>query len=189
VRAVASLAFGLAFLLGIYLAFIGGWPIVAIGLASLAAAYAYSGGPQPISHTPYGELFVWFFSACLRSPAATGCRPSAFPPLRCSRAPRWGCPPPRCCCGVALRLLASRQGVHTARYWHHVFRLPDNRRPALRFRRRPPRRFPWVGTVAVHLFTVGVMGTILLAMIVRISKGLPAASSCSNRPTKRRCGS
>jgi uncharacterized protein involved in response to NO len=30
---------------------------------------------------------------------------------------------------------------------------------------------PWVGTVAVHLFTVGVMGTILPAMIVRISKG------------------
>jgi 1,4-dihydroxy-2-naphthoate octaprenyltransferase len=65
VRAVASLAFGLAFLLGIYLAFIGGWPIVAIGLASLAAAYAYSGGPQPISYTPYGELFVWFFFGVL----------------------------------------------------------------------------------------------------------------------------
>jgi uncharacterized protein involved in response to NO len=30
---------------------------------------------------------------------------------------------------------------------------------------------PWTGTVAVHLFTVGVMGTILPAMIVRISKG------------------
>jgi uncharacterized protein involved in response to NO len=30
---------------------------------------------------------------------------------------------------------------------------------------------PWVGTVSVHLFTVGVMGSILPAMIVRISKG------------------
>lgn len=30
---------------------------------------------------------------------------------------------------------------------------------------------PWVGTVAVHLITVGVMGTILPAMIVRIAKG------------------
>lgn len=30
---------------------------------------------------------------------------------------------------------------------------------------------PWVGTVGVHLFTVGAMGTILPAMIVRISKG------------------
>jgi len=32
-------------------------------------------------------------------------------------------------------------------------------------------QLPWVGTVAVHLFTVGVMGLILPAMIVRISKG------------------
>lgn len=30
---------------------------------------------------------------------------------------------------------------------------------------------PWTGTVGVHLFTVGVMGTILPAMIVRIAKG------------------
>ncbi|MCX8087199.1 MAG: NnrS family protein [Rhodocyclaceae bacterium] len=30
---------------------------------------------------------------------------------------------------------------------------------------------PWVGTVAVHLFTVGVMGLIGPAMIVRVSKG------------------
>ncbi len=30
---------------------------------------------------------------------------------------------------------------------------------------------PWVGTVAVHLFAVGVMGAIIPAMIVRISKG------------------
>jgi uncharacterized protein involved in response to NO len=30
---------------------------------------------------------------------------------------------------------------------------------------------PWIGSVAVHLFTVGVMGLILPAMIVRISKG------------------
>jgi uncharacterized protein involved in response to NO len=30
---------------------------------------------------------------------------------------------------------------------------------------------PWVGTVGVHLFTVGVMGAIVPAMIVRISKG------------------
>jgi uncharacterized protein involved in response to NO len=30
---------------------------------------------------------------------------------------------------------------------------------------------PWVGTVAVHLFTVGVMGVIVPGMIVRISRG------------------
>jgi 1,4-dihydroxy-2-naphthoate octaprenyltransferase len=61
VRSAARLAFGIAFLLGCYLAAVGGWPIVAIGLASLAAGAAYSGGPRPISHTPCGELFVWAF--------------------------------------------------------------------------------------------------------------------------------
>jgi 1,4-dihydroxy-2-naphthoate octaprenyltransferase len=61
VHGAAFAAFGLAFLLGIYLVAMGGWPIVAIGLASLAAGWAYSGGPRPISHTPLGELFVLAF--------------------------------------------------------------------------------------------------------------------------------
>lgn len=61
VRRAAYLAFGTAFGLGVYLAVAGGWPIIAIGLASLAAGLAYSGGLRPISHTPLGELFVWLF--------------------------------------------------------------------------------------------------------------------------------
>lgn len=61
VRAGAWLAFAFAFLCGIYLAWHGGWPIVAIGLASLAAGWAYTGGPAPIAYRPLGELFVWIF--------------------------------------------------------------------------------------------------------------------------------
>lgn len=61
VRHAAHLAFVLAFVLGVYLAVLGGWPIVAAGLASLAAGYAYSGGPRPISYSPFGELFVLLF--------------------------------------------------------------------------------------------------------------------------------
>lgn len=65
VRAASHVAFGAAFALGLYLAVVGGWPIVAIGLASLAAGAAYSGGPRPLSHTPFGELFVWVFFGVL----------------------------------------------------------------------------------------------------------------------------
>ncbi|NWG31201.1 MAG: 1,4-dihydroxy-2-naphthoate polyprenyltransferase [Rhodocyclaceae bacterium] len=65
VRRASHLVFACAFALGIFLAFAGGWPIVAIGLASLAAGYAYSGGPRPISHTPFGEIFVWAFFGVL----------------------------------------------------------------------------------------------------------------------------
>ncbi len=61
VRHAAHLAFALAFVLGVYLAALGGWPIVAAGLASLVAGYAYSGGPRPISYSPFGELFVLLF--------------------------------------------------------------------------------------------------------------------------------
>jgi 1,4-dihydroxy-2-naphthoate octaprenyltransferase len=61
VRTASRMAFGLALLLGIFLVATGGWPILAIGLASLAAGIAYSGGQRPISHTPFGELFVWIF--------------------------------------------------------------------------------------------------------------------------------
>lgn len=61
VRAAAWLAFALAFLLGIALVARGGWPIVAIGLASLVAGWAYTGGPRPIAYSPFGELFVLVF--------------------------------------------------------------------------------------------------------------------------------
>lgn len=61
VKAAAHLAFTLAFLLGILLVWRGGMPIVVLGLASLAAGYAYTGGPRPIAYGPFGELFVLLF--------------------------------------------------------------------------------------------------------------------------------
>ncbi|MGB4063835.1 MAG: 1,4-dihydroxy-2-naphthoate polyprenyltransferase [Azonexus sp.] len=61
VKAGAWLSFALAFLCGIYLVAHGGWPIVAIGLASLAAGWAYTGGPKPIAYGPLGEFFVFIF--------------------------------------------------------------------------------------------------------------------------------
>lgn len=61
VKAGAWFSFALAFLCGIYLVWHGGWPIVAIGLASLAAGWAYTGGPKPIAYGPLGELFVFVF--------------------------------------------------------------------------------------------------------------------------------
>jgi 1,4-dihydroxy-2-naphthoate octaprenyltransferase len=39
----------------------GGWPILAVGVASLCAGWAYSNGPAPISASPLGEFFVVAF--------------------------------------------------------------------------------------------------------------------------------
>jgi len=46
VKLAAFGTFGLAILLGVYLVYVGGLPIVVIGLASVASGYAYAGGPR-----------------------------------------------------------------------------------------------------------------------------------------------
>jgi 1,4-dihydroxy-2-naphthoate octaprenyltransferase len=59
-RAIA-LAFGVALLCGIYLVTAAGWPVVAIGLLSIAAGLAYTGGPYPLGYHGFGDLFVLVF--------------------------------------------------------------------------------------------------------------------------------
>lgn len=50
-----------AFCVGIYLTWLSGWPIVAIGLASMVSAVAYTGGPYPLGYHGLGDLFVMIF--------------------------------------------------------------------------------------------------------------------------------
>lgn len=53
--------FGLAILIGVYLVWVGGWPIVVIGLISILAAMAYTGGPWPLGYYGLGDLMVFVF--------------------------------------------------------------------------------------------------------------------------------
>lgn len=55
------LAFALAALLGLYLAWLGGWPILIVGLAAIISAIAYTGGPFPLGYYGLGDLFVFIF--------------------------------------------------------------------------------------------------------------------------------
>jgi 1,4-dihydroxy-2-naphthoate octaprenyltransferase len=50
-----------AALCGIPLLYRGGWPMLLIGVASIVAAYAYTGGPYPLAYHGLGELFVVAF--------------------------------------------------------------------------------------------------------------------------------
>ena len=50
-----------AVILAIPLVLRGGWPILALGVVSLALAYAYTGGPFPLAYLGLGEIFVILF--------------------------------------------------------------------------------------------------------------------------------
>jgi len=56
-----GIVFGAALLIGFYLLTVGGWPIAAIGIASIIAAITYTGGPFPFGYHGLGELFVFIF--------------------------------------------------------------------------------------------------------------------------------
>jgi 1,4-dihydroxy-2-naphthoate octaprenyltransferase len=65
VTAGAAVAFGLAALAGVYLAAVAGWPVIAIGLASIGAAVTYTAGPWPYGYRGLGDVFVFVFFGLL----------------------------------------------------------------------------------------------------------------------------
>lgn len=61
VRNAMLISFGLAALCGIYLIVVGGWPILVIGMLSIAAGVLYTGGPFPLGYNGLGDLFTFIF--------------------------------------------------------------------------------------------------------------------------------
>jgi 1,4-dihydroxy-2-naphthoate octaprenyltransferase len=60
-RAGMVVVFALALAVGIYLTFVAGPAIVVIGLASMASAVLYTGGPYPLGYHGLGDAFVMLF--------------------------------------------------------------------------------------------------------------------------------
>ncbi|HSJ96793.1 MAG TPA: 1,4-dihydroxy-2-naphthoate polyprenyltransferase [Myxococcota bacterium] len=55
------LAFAGATAVGLYLTYVAGWPVLALGLLSIAGAYLYTGGPKPYGYLGLGDLSVFVF--------------------------------------------------------------------------------------------------------------------------------
>jgi 1,4-dihydroxy-2-naphthoate polyprenyltransferase len=61
VRNVMFGVLGVTFLLGLYLVYLGGWPVLLIGIASLVCAVLYTAGPWPLAYVGLGDVFVFLF--------------------------------------------------------------------------------------------------------------------------------
>jgi 1,4-dihydroxy-2-naphthoate octaprenyltransferase len=61
VRLGMYLAFGLAAFIGLYLAWVGGWILLIVGLLSILGALSYTAGPSPLAYNGLGDFFTMIF--------------------------------------------------------------------------------------------------------------------------------
>ena len=61
VKVAAFAAFGVAAMAGLVLAAVTSWWLLAVGVAAIASAWFYTGGPKPYGYLGFGEVFVFVF--------------------------------------------------------------------------------------------------------------------------------
>lgn len=91
VLAAAALCFAGAVCVGLYLLAAGGWPVVAIGLLSILAGWAYTGGPAPLGYLGLGEVFVLLFFGLVAVAGTVWVQALRLPPATWLSALSVGC--------------------------------------------------------------------------------------------------
>lgn len=65
IMSLALSMYGISVLLGLYICATSSWWLAAVGSLCMLMGYLYTGGPMPISYTPFGELFSGLFMGFL----------------------------------------------------------------------------------------------------------------------------
>jgi 1,4-dihydroxy-2-naphthoate octaprenyltransferase len=71
VKAAAFASFGVAAVAGLFLAIATSWWLIAVGVVAIAAAWFYTGGPNPYGYIGLGEVFVFVFFGLVAAVGST----------------------------------------------------------------------------------------------------------------------
>jgi 1,4-dihydroxy-2-naphthoate octaprenyltransferase len=146
-------AFGLAAITGLYLIWLAGWVILAVGVVSIIAALGYTNGPVPYGYYGLGELFVFIFFGLV---ATVGTR---YVYDQTAPGDAW-------VCGIAMGLLAAAILVANNVRDSDTDRVVGKRTLAVILGRNPAR---W-------LYAVLVLGSFAVVAVAVLFGTLPAWS-------------
>lgn len=81
VKRAAFLSFGVAAVAGLALAAATSWWLILVGVAAIAAAWFYTGGPRPYGYAGFGEVFVFVFFGVVATTGSAFVQIERFTPL------------------------------------------------------------------------------------------------------------
>lgn len=91
VKRAAIACFALSAVFGAWLAAVAGWPILVVGLLSIASGWLYTGGPWPLGYHGLGDVFVFIFFGLVATVGTVFVQTLRAPPVAFLAALPVGC--------------------------------------------------------------------------------------------------